>query len=1368
MSGSRRQTTIGDYIKQRIVPEGMTVTEAARILGVTRVALSSLLNGRASLSRQMALRLKTAFGADADELLEYQEEVLRERRREEERKLTIRSYVPPFLKITASQIHEWGSKGDEARSRLPVLLRRLIRSTGAELRHVSFPGFGEAQRHGWDGQVEARMATPWIPEGKSGWELSTRRDSGVKANEDFGGPRSDLPEDVRAETTFVFVSSRKWPGKTDWEVARKAEGRWKDVRALDASDLEQWLEDSIEGQVWMGEQLALPSLNDCMTLDRAWERWANGSELRMTDRLFAPAVAEHRDRVVVWLERDAPVEPLLVAADSKDEALAFLACLFRDNDFPEAFRDHAMVVDSPQTLQTLAPSTSRFIPVVAGKEAESELASLYRQRHCIVVRPRNAVDRQPGVELGLLRPDSFGEALEAMGFSRDNADRLARESGRSPTVLRRRLSKIDAIREPHWADETEVARRLAPMMLVGAWNEGSAADREVLGALANTPYDEIEKKVADFLTFDDAPVWTVAGHRGVVSKIDALFAVGRHLTRKDVEDFLDLAEYVLSEADPALEMPRTRRWTAGFYGKVRDHSSALRTGLCETLVLLAVHGNGMFQVRLGIDVEGQVSALVRRLLRPEGDEAPLTTETLESYERDLPMLAEAAPDEFLCLLEEDLDLPDSAVLELLAPVEATLFSRWPGTGVLWALECLAWSPSNLSRVALILARMSTAMIDDNQANRPLRSLETVFRYWKPQTAATLEQRSQVLQLLCRRVPEVGWHLCTKQVAGGLRGLGPSHRPRWRGDASGAGQPVPRREQLEFRLKALEQMLDWQPGYDAAKLADLIENLGVMPESNQTQVWSLVDDWLSAPPSDSETAELRERLRRFAFARRGRFAAAKPQVREGIRKMCERLLPADPVSRYAWLFARYLIEEWPEDTDEPADWRQQEARIQERRTEAMREILESEGLRGALGLLPGSEVADEVGRHVALCTPCLSAKAEALQACLSNDLPAGMDLESGKLGAFVGGFMFAVQKDARERLLSRVAERLDPDEVAFLLKWAPFEEWTWRAASNQGAEAAKAYWREVRPHRGREFSDSERAELLDRFLEADRPRAAFFAVSLFWDSVETSRLRELLERIATGSGKAEADLGLNPHDLQRAIESLNGRPGVTREEMAHLEFGFYEALQFSEYGTPNLERHLAESSSDFVWLVSLVYKRGDGGEDPEGWPVKGPHRRSTLVHSALSVLDEMTRIPGTHGDEIRAEELQAWVDEVRRLGKEFGRSGMTDYCVGKLLSKQPHDGASWPCRPVCEVMETIRSNDVLRGFVSGVIEARGAFWRSAGDTQERDLAVRYRSWASRLAAEFPFIGRVLEKVAQSYDGSAAHWDTFDKLGERLGG
>jgi len=56
-------------------PLGLSVTEAARVLGVTRVALSRVLNGQAALSAEMAIRLDKAFGADMETLLRMQSAV---------------------------------------------------------------------------------------------------------------------------------------------------------------------------------------------------------------------------------------------------------------------------------------------------------------------------------------------------------------------------------------------------------------------------------------------------------------------------------------------------------------------------------------------------------------------------------------------------------------------------------------------------------------------------------------------------------------------------------------------------------------------------------------------------------------------------------------------------------------------------------------------------------------------------------------------------------------------------------------------------------------------------------------------------------------------------------------------------------------------------------------------------------------------------------------------------------------------------------------------------------------------------------------------------------------------------------------------
>jgi addiction module HigA family antidote len=55
-----------------IEPLGLSVTKAAKVLGVTRPALSALLNGRAALSPDMALRVEKAFGIRMDTLLRIQ------------------------------------------------------------------------------------------------------------------------------------------------------------------------------------------------------------------------------------------------------------------------------------------------------------------------------------------------------------------------------------------------------------------------------------------------------------------------------------------------------------------------------------------------------------------------------------------------------------------------------------------------------------------------------------------------------------------------------------------------------------------------------------------------------------------------------------------------------------------------------------------------------------------------------------------------------------------------------------------------------------------------------------------------------------------------------------------------------------------------------------------------------------------------------------------------------------------------------------------------------------------------------------------------------------------------------------------------
>lgn len=1344
----------GTFVRENVIPPGMTIKEAARRLGIGRPALSNFINGKSALSSEMAVRLEKAFGFDRKHLVDLQSAYDLQQRHARGKVVAVRAFVPSFLTIKARQIEDWSDQID-ARTHLPVLVRKLVQSTGNGLIRADFPGYDNAQRKGNDGFAEASAATPWVPEGLSFWEFGTNKGSRVKAEKDYSARLKSVARPERDKSTFIFVTPRNWSDKTTWEKLKNEAGDWKEVRAFDASDLEQWLEQSVPAQIWLAEQIGLP-VNGYETLEQAWSRWANASEPRLTPEIFAPSITAYQDTFKKWLTNPSN-RPFLISADSRDEALAFLACLFDAQEFRQS-KDLAAIFTSPATLRTLTASSVPFIPIVVSEDVERELADAHRRLHCIVFRPRNDLNLNADITLDLLGDDAFRTALDAAGVARDQMDRLARESGCSPTILRRRLSKNAAIRTPVWAGDDDTAKGLVPMALIGAWNAEREADREILSYVADRKYEAIQGNVMPLLQLDDSPVWSAGSHQGVVSKIDALFAVARMITPADLDRFFFAAEIVLSETHPALDLPEDHRWAAVLYDKTREHSDALRKGICETLVILSVHGNDLLRDRIGVDVEARVSGLIRKLL------TPLALEKLLSNDQDLPYFAEAAPDEFLKIIEGELDQDDPVVFGLLKPVNrgSTLVSP-SRTGLLWAMECLAWNPSNLSRVTKILARLSTPKIEDNWMNKPVASLHAIFRHWWPQTAATVEQRVKALKALVKNYPELGWEICIAQITPGSRFGLESYRPRWRSDASGAGQVVAHNERYDFAREALGLIIDWS-SYDHTTLGDLVDSLEGIPEDEQTRVWDLIDKW-SCNASDSAKAALRERIRRFALTRRASHRKIGKTARKRAREAYEKLQPQDPVSKHGWLFANHWVQESANEFEEEEfDWQRRYERVDRLRRDAMNDIWAVYGFQGVEELLPATRAAHTVGHYAVSCVIGVDERVDFIRRCLSLD----HDLRD-KAERCLQGALRAIEDASRTEVLQAAAGVILPEDRTRLFVNAPFRESTWRLLEDYGEEIRIGYWKQVYPSCD-QHTPTELSELIDSLLEVGRPRAAFQAAELNIEHVDTSRLKRLLHDIATVDADSTDQIEIEGYYISEAFDILDDRIGVTRNEMAELEFLHLDVLYHSTHGVPNLERMIVQSPTSFVQAIALVYERSDGLDDPSDWVVEDPEQRASVARRAYRLLDRLTVTPGE--DEygrVDVVTLSTWLNEARRLCREHGRAGIGDRRLGQLLAQAPKDqDGSWPCKSVCEAMEEAASAEIDRGFLVGVRNSRGVYSHSSGEggQQERDLAAKYRVCAEQLRFDYPHVGGVLEDIAVSYDRDASWQDFRTVIAKRL--
>ena len=131
-------------------------------------------------------------------------------------------------------------------------------------------------------------------------------------------------------------------------------------------------------------------------------------------------------------------------------------------------------------------------------------------------------------------------------------------------------------------------------------------------------------------------------------------------------------------------------------------------------------------------------------------------ETWVSINRELPLIAEASPQLFLQYVSRSLSHRPPEIMDMFKEKPGFVVPMASHTGLLWALEELAWMPLYFKNACLILHKLATLDPGGILANRPLNSLKEIFKAWHHQTLASYEERVKVLREMLRRDIDVSW------------------------------------------------------------------------------------------------------------------------------------------------------------------------------------------------------------------------------------------------------------------------------------------------------------------------------------------------------------------------------------------------------------------------------------------------------------------------------------------------------------------------------------------------------------------------------------------------------------------------------------
>lgn len=1258
---------------------------------------------------------------------------------------TVSAKGSPNKLITATDLSRWADRLD-AKALFPELVRRLILvSTGNSADRVDFPSDESIQLGGWDGICEQRSGanSQWLPQGISGWELSTQRSGTLgKANADYDKRTAQPGELNHSQTTFVFATLKRWRPGSSWVSTKREDKVWADVRFIDADGFAQWIQLFPSVGYWLATHLGrvCPGV---LPLADLWEEWRLSTKWPMTSDLLLAGRDDEAIGLLKWLYSDPAIRPL--QADSSEEAAAFLFAAI--DQLPEPYRtfyhSRCLLASTDDAARLLGTSPSPLVVVIEAPEP-GLAARLVEQGHHVLVTYGSAIWASDAAQV-LPRPphEVFRAALEDMGVPADQAAVLTRDTIRSLAILRRLIPSGAAARIPEWADQSR-GHLLLPALLAGAWDSRRVGDRRVIELLSGETFDDFEARCAQWAGFPDAPLRHAGTAWKIASPRDAWFRLAGFLSRPHLERFASVAKLVLGAADPRFELDPSERWLAGIRGKLPEHSPWLASGLTETLLLLSMYGG---RARAVPNAQQFSSSIVSGLLADADDRR------WWSISHQLRTLAEAAPGTFLDAVEQSLARPDQPIMALFKE-DGGLMGGAHHSELLWALEVLAWSPQYIAPACKILARLATLDPGGQYANRPKNSLRSIFLLWHPETNATLAERVRVLDSIRKCEPQAAWNLMLNILPRGYDMATPTPKPRWR-DFSVENEEVITYGLILDGAIALSERLVQDAQLDPQRWAELIGHIPNLTPQWRQKTLSVLSSASQSISDDTSRmpiwAALRQLLHHHRSFPEAQWALPTEEL-DKIEGVYHQFEPNDPVNQRSWLFSDRAQILSGQGTD---NWQARDTELLSMRREAVTELLSLEDLEAIIRLANEAENARWVGFAFGEVRGDSSEADDVLRRTLGDP--------TRKIKEFALGLAIAlVQRKGQgwsTAILSRARrESWSEEKIVDLLLALPLEKNTWDAASSFGAAVRRDYWK--RTHIFWRSEDREANEYAVRQLvEAGRARGAVDFIAGSQQPASGELITSvLLEAANPSSHTADATSStMFQWSVAQLLKRLDADPTVPETAIAQLEWIYLGLLEHSERLPIVLHRAMSKDPAFFVQVLSATCVAHSASAEDRG---QISDEEKAIASHAFRLLQSWNIVPGATETEIDATVLTSWVAEAHRLAQEADREAVGDQYIGHALSfcKAAPDGV-WPDVPVRSIIEEMNNRNIETGILIAVHNSRGVTSRALfdGGGQERGIAHRYRTWADTLKLDWPRTSSLLEKIARSFDDDAQKHD-----------
>ncbi len=925
-------------------------------------------------------------------------------------------------------------------------------------------------------------------------------------------------------------------------------------------------------------------------------------------------------------------------------------------------------------------------------------------------------------DAGTITPDSLPEDfLEA--FKQKAVTEMPKE-----LLVSQEVSRTDWTQRPD-------ATYLAFAVLIGAWNEKSKSDIEVITKFLGIGYDVWLQKAQEILHDPDSPLSLKNNVWKVSNRVELWDLLGSRILDQDLDTFKSLAVAVLKEADPAFELPAEERYAASIHGKVLSHSSVLRQGIAEGLAILGSQPDACSHCSQGKAKSICVLAI--------GELLTVADWVLWGSLNDLlPILAEAAPAEFLSAVEKALRQSPCPFDRLFAEEGNGVFGRNYLTGLLWALEGLAWDEQYLVRVCVVLGELASHDPGGQWVNRPANSLRDILLPWLPQTLASIDKRKVAVQILLREWPDIAWKLIIQLLPGQHQVSSGTYKPKWRKTIFDDWNKGVTRQEYWQQVSYYAELAVRAAGYDTVRLSELIDHFGNLPKAAFDQLIEVLSSKAISEFPEDQRLLLWDHLTKFSKKHR-RYAGAKwalpDKLITQIEKVGERLAPTDPFNLYQHLFTDRDFDLY----EENGNWEEQRKRLDSRREAAITAIFQQHGVEGVIRFAESVDSPGEVGHALGAIVD------KGLEQAL---LPRFLDTPYNKHKALVNGFIWKRHHIKGWEWSDNINKsEWTPEQLGDFLACLPFAKGAWDRASRWLKENQGEYWSRTSATPYQADGDLEIA--VEKLIEYGRPHAAINCLDRMRHDNHPIRVKQCVRALLAAVSSDEPIHAMDTYHIVELIKFLQAEPSVGQDDLFKVEWAYLPLLDGHSGATPKLlESRLTRDPKFFCEVIRLIYRSKK--KDQKSY--ESTEESKAIATNAWRLLREWKTPPGIQEDgAFSTEHFNKWIQCVKTLCVESGHLEVAMIHIGEVLIHVPSDpNGLWIHRAVAKALNDRNADDMRSGFRTGTYNSRGAHWVDPTGKPEKELAEQFRRKAEDVEnAGFQRLAVTLRDLAESYEREA---------------